>query len=1263
MSNTLLLLSFFFLGFLSQIIQNIQIREVLVVFYGNEVSFSLFFVSWLLWISVGGLCYFGFDSLLKHRKLFQRCKPYLYSCLVFSSIPALVLQLLATNFCREYLDIPTGEIIPIGQWWGTLLIITMPTSFIIGLCFPLGISMLKRSDAEVSNSNTISWMYIFDAFGSLFGGVILTNLVMNQISHSDIILGMVSILFIFMAFSLSLAKSKHLIAHCCSICLIFSAFYIVVFIKSGQGLVITEWIENKRWQLVHPDITRLHSHQTPYSHLSIGRLDGQYSIVNNGSISVNYPDRHDASQTAALIMGQWSLPKTAPRILYFGGPMDNLVHALIKYPLKKFSGISVDPVAWRELQRIFPREFAKFDENPRIHWESTDGRQYINRMILGVAGQVEKYDIVIVNVGDPSTASVNRYFTKEAFQNISSVLSDNGFFTTDLTAASNYIGKEVKSYSGSIYWTLHEVFRSIIIMPGDVNRFFASNNIEVLTANVSLIQKRYSQIPLKFRDFPTEGFSSLLEVDRVDFLRQQLEDSKPIVNTDFQPITYFFNMILWGRFTSSKLAEFLTTIKDLHWFFYLVPLVVFTILRVWYDISNSALEAAKPVVKRQQNSASFFAVAFAAGSLGFVSMVSQILLIYNYQNLLGYVYERIGLLNGVAMFGLGVGAFMSQRYLDHIKHRQYDHQYVIIHRCLIGLLILISVCLFTLPDFVFALSGLDELTVNFALCGLIIMMAFFTGFGFPFTMFLMMRTNSSFGFSAACYEIVDNLGGVAGALFAGAIWLPLLGAEKTSLIAIAFISVSILLLVSSGLDYCKFIKTYKNSRFYLSFPYKKWSFALFGITISIWMLTRMYFYSSDLPVISFDESTLISATSDQRFSKHEEPFVYYDGFSTSKTPRSYSLSSMVVADDIYGYGGPINLLISMDATNRENPTILHASHIGSHETPSYIVGIDDWLAKFEGRGIHDEIKFDTGVDTITGATITCKASVQIINKVTAEVAKNVLDLNLNNRPPVPSLLSKLLSSLTQTKNLVILTMFLLFLPVYYSKRDRWRRVYLMACFIVLGVVYNVLFTLVDISNLSLGNVPDIWGNFTWYLLVGFVLITSILWGQVYCGFVCPFGAIQELIWYFGKKIGFRMYASRPLDTRWRFVKFVILPFTLCAFWTSGSTVWITFNPMQYVFSGNVPKIILMLTIIIGIGSLTYYRFWCRYFCPTGAFLALFNKMAIWRKGSPRRVISKCDLGVRAEFDLDCIQCNRCIFKATAGHDTTKNTENDTAGNK
>jgi hypothetical protein len=49
----------------------------------------------------------------------------------------------------------------------------------------------------------------------------------------------------------------------------------------------------------------------------------------------------------------------------------------------------------------------------------------------------------------------------------------------------------------------------------------------------------------------------------------------------------------------------------------------------------------------------------------------------------------------------------------------------------------------------------------------------------------------------------------------------------------------------------------------------------------------------------------------------------------------------------------------------------------------------------------------------------------------------------------------------------------------------------------------------------------------------------------------------------------------------------------------------------------------------------------------GAFLALSNKLAFLQHLAPRRRLEHCDLGVRGEFDLDCIRCNRCL----TGRDT------------
>jgi polyferredoxin len=82
--------------------------------------------------------------------------------------------------------------------------------------------------------------------------------------------------------------------------------------------------------------------------------------------------------------------------------------------------------------------------------------------------------------------------------------------------------------------------------------------------------------------------------------------------------------------------------------------------------------------------------------------------------------------------------------------------------------------------------------------------------------------------------------------------------------------------------------------------------------------------------------------------------------------------------------------------------------------------------------------------------------------------------------------------------------------------------------------------------------------------------------------------------------------------------------------------------MQHVFGGRVTGWMSVLALAVLAASLFYVRFWCRYFCPLGAFLSLTNKLALLERFGPRRRFEHCDLGVHHRFDVDCIRCSRCL---------------------
>ena len=158
------------------------------------------------------------------------------------------------------------------------------------------------------------------------------------------------------------------------------------------------------------------------------------------------------------------------------------------------------------------------------------------------------------------------------------------------------------------------------------------------------------------------------------------------------------------------------------------------------------------------------------------------------------------------------------------------------------------------------------------------------------------------------------------------------------------------------------------------------------------------------------------------------------------------------------------------------------------------------------------------------------------------------------------------------------------------------------------------------------------------MFIAGVLIVSALWGQVFCGFMCPFGALQEVL----AIRPLRQRASRRVEQAGRYVKFVIPALLMSLFFVTGDTIWFSYSPLQSFFSFKMSALILALSVIVLIASVFYFRFWCRYLCPAGAFLALFNKIALLKGTAPKPMPAQCDLGVSFPDDVDCIRCHRCL---------------------
>jgi hypothetical protein len=160
-----------------------------------------------------------------------------------------------------------------------------------------------------------------------------------------------------------------------------------------------------------------------------------------------------------------------------------------------------------------------------------------------------------------------------------------------------------------------------------------------------------------------------------------------------------------------------------------------------------------------------------------------------------------------------------------------------------------------------------------------------------------------------------------------------------------------------------------------------------------------------------------------------------------------------------------------------------------------------------------------------------------------------------------------------------------------------------------------------------------------------VPVLVLLFGNLYCGYVCPFGAAQELLGFLLPKRA--RVVPLPAEMRLaRFIKYLVLGVLVVAFFLSHDRRTLGGDPLVSVFGlrsapSNWPAWMLGVVAVALVGSLFHTRFWCRYLCPAGAFLSLLNHVRLLRRWVPAKWFGWCEFGLTAGDHLDCLYCDRC----------------------
>ena len=182
-------------------------------------------------------------------------------------------------------------------------------------------------------------------------------------------------------------------------------------------------------------------------------------------------------------------------------------------------------------------------------------------------------------------------------------------------------------------------------------------------------------------------------------------------------------------------------------------------------------------------------------------------------------------------------------------------------------------------------------------------------------------------------------------------------------------------------------------------------------------------------------------------------------------------------------------------------------------------------------------------------------------------------------------------------------------------------------------------------------------NYSFYVL-GLIMLFGIALGRVICGFLCPFGLLQDLLY----KIPLKKHNEFKHDDKLRYLKYVVLgllvilgPLLLVNDYGTGAPYFCKYLCPAGTLEAGIPLAIanegirnalgilfsykMVILLIVIFASIKIYRPFCKYLCPLGGIYGLFNKFSFYQM--------KVD-------DNKCIKCHRCIEACKMNVDVLEN---------
>ncbi|MBW1767229.1 MAG: hypothetical protein JRJ65_09300 [Deltaproteobacteria bacterium] len=673
------------IGISSITVQLITIREFLSQFHGNEITISLVLFCWLLLTGAGSLI----------TKFVRRPSLTLYALL---TLLIALWPLLHIIFIRTFRDavIIHGTSPGFYQIFFYIMGTTTPYCLLVGFILPYALKVLNESNSHFTSGE----LYITDSIGDISGGVLFSFILVYWVKPFMTI-AITSSLLIIVVFPLLISSRRHLLL--LSAVLATSLFYL---------FSLNSHYETSTLSKQYGDIVRYL--ESPYGRIVITGEGGQHTFWESGIPLYSDANIMNSEEKVHYPLSQM---ERIENVLLVSGGLGETLGEVSKYNPGHIDYVELDPYLTDVAQNL---GFLK--ETPFLTIINTDGRNYIKRT-------EKRYDAIIVDLPDPDTFQINRFFTSEFFSLSKKILSKGGVLSFGLKYSPNYISDVRKKKLSAIYNTARLHFENVMILPGGEAYFLCRDG------------ELWTDIParLEMKSIETSYIAGFyygnVTRERIRELQKNL-DRKEYINTDFEPRVMNILFQEWFMMHGASPKAFI---------------FIFLTLTILYLI----------FMKREE---------YVLFSTGLTTMGVEMLVIFIFQVMYGYIYLKIGAIITIFLLGLLPGAIMG----NFFKGKKLANL-IVTDIILSGLLLVFFVWI---SFFKGELHQLYFLSYCFVF-------SFFCGYQFPAATGIIGEERSP---AAGCLA-ADLMGAAVGTLATGTLLIPLWGI-RSAIIFLILIKIS-----------------------------------------------------------------------------------------------------------------------------------------------------------------------------------------------------------------------------------------------------------------------------------------------------------------------------------------------------------------------------------------------------------------------------------------------------------------------------------------